>query len=99
MNAERFSQVFLSVTLPQILVLEDGTEVRISVVEPITLPSSRLTLKLEFDLCIVFVSVRLDSAGTYGLLVPVINRAIASLRLAVAALHSQFEVGVAEADV
>ena len=88
MDPVQIPQLFLRFALPQRLTLEDGTEVRISVVET-EVDSSRLTLKLEFDLCIVFISVRTVAVPTYGLLVPYIHRAVASLRLAATALLDQ----------
>ena len=72
----------LNLTLPLTLTLEDQTEVRVSGVEAGTL-APRLTIKLEFDEVIIFISVPLGtSATTHSSLVPLLQQAVSSLRSA-----------------
>ena len=93
MDAATTAQTELVTHLPFSLTLEDGSVVRVSSLATV---ANHTTLKLEFDLCVVFVSVRSDSPATYGLLVPILRRAIASLRLAVSAIVDQAEDGSAQ---
>ena len=88
MAGEHLAPVFVSLVLPQILLLDDGSEVRISTVETNTV-TSRLTLKLQFDEAIVYISVPSVAPHTYGQLVPIIRTAIRNLRQTARALLTQ----------
>ena len=83
------SDTLLSVQLPQILILTDGTEVRVSQVHSPSSVVPKTTIKFEFDSIVVFVSTLAFPTPTYGFIVPVIQEAISALRSAQCAIMSQ----------
>ncbi len=70
----------LTSLLPFTVNLEGNTEVRVSGVEAGTI-NPRLTVKLEFDDVIIFISIPIGSVvPTYSSFVPLLQQAVVSLR-------------------
>ena len=80
MDVAPFGNLVLTSLLPFSVTLEDNTEVRVSEVEAGTV-TPRLTVKLEFEGIIIFISVPLGSTEpTYSSLIPLLQQAVGSLR-------------------